>query len=250
MTWRANRQFIIFLIYFFVISIPIILMALFFLTKENTCFDKVQNGDEIGIDCGGTCSLQCLGTYKNPKIIFSRALKVSENKYNIFALLENYNKDVYFPLIPYSISGYNASGTLLLTASGTTNIFQSTQGVIFIPNVSMKQTPRIIDLNLGDYKGFKSVENEVKTNVQTGAWKNQRISGNNLQVVAELKNTGIKGVSAIEVYAMLYDDTKTVYAVGKTFVSSLAGRTNSAVVFTWGNIKDPTKIDFIISEKK
>ena len=27
-----------------------------------TCFDDIENGDEEGVDCGGSCSLQCPST--------------------------------------------------------------------------------------------------------------------------------------------------------------------------------------------
>ena len=46
------------------IGILIVLVILFaFIQYENskvpTCFDGIQNGGESGIDCGGTCALQC-----------------------------------------------------------------------------------------------------------------------------------------------------------------------------------------------
>ena len=39
----------------------------YYLTRPDpTCFDKVQNQDETGVDCGGVCAAECAVTY-NPE---------------------------------------------------------------------------------------------------------------------------------------------------------------------------------------
>jgi nitric oxide reductase large subunit len=67
-------------------------------------------------------------------------------------------------------------------------------------------------------------------------------------VVVKVENSSVKEFSDIDVYAMLYDDTNTVYAVGKTVLSNIKGRESTAAVFTWGDIASPANADFIVTQ--
>jgi hypothetical protein len=138
---------------------------------------------------------------------------------------------------------------LLLSATGSTKLLQNSKGLIYIANINSKQFPKVIDIKLSEALAFSQKETQIQKYVRTGAWASQRTLGNNLQVVAKISNTNVNSLGEMDVYALLYDDTKTVYATGKTYVSGLSGREESAIVFTWGEIKSPTNVDFIIVER-
>jgi hypothetical protein len=176
-------------------------------------------------------------------------MPVGENKYDVFALIENYNKNIYFPKVSYTLKGYTPNADLLLSASGTTKLEQNSKGVIYIPNISSKQYPKVLDISLDNVSAFYGDETEVQKYIKTGAWATRRLTGDTLQVAAKISNTGTKPLSNFDVYALLYDDTRTVYATGRTFVATLGGREESAVVFTWGNIISPANADFIVVER-
>lgn len=248
-SWRVGRQILIFTIYFLVISLPFVIFAYYMLSKQETCFDTILNQDETGVDCGGVCSMQCKGSYSNLKVVFSRAMPVSPGKFNFFALLENYNQDIEFPKVPYTVKLFNDESQLLVSATGTTKSYPNSRSAIFLPSLQMQQIPKIVDLNIGNYEAIKSSENNIQKNVRSGAWVAQRASNNSLQVVVKIKNNDVTSVSDFDVYALLYDTTKTVYAVGKSYVSTLDGRGETAAVFTWGNLPDPANADFIIVPK-
>lgn len=218
------------------------------LQKNETCFDGLQNQDEQGVDCNGVCSLQCKGSYREPKVVFARGVPVDVNTYNVFALLENANTNVYFPKIPYTVKAHNKEGNLLVTASGTTALLSANKSLLYIPKLFMKQAPAIVDVDLDpSYIGLKQTDFKLQQSIKTSAWTAQRGANNTLQVVVKVENKSVNEFSDIEIYALLYDDTKTVYAVGKTVLSSIKGRESTAAVFTWGNLPAPANADFIVS---
>jgi hypothetical protein len=245
--WRMQRQIIIFAIYFLIVFVPVGVVSYSLLRTTSSCYDGIQNGDEGGKDCGGSCQLRCDGTYKDIKIDFTRAMKVDENIYDVFALLENYNENVSFPNVPYTISFYSGQGKLLGSASGTLALLPQTKAAIYLPNLSMTQEPKTIDLTLEPHKALAFYETDtIPKEVSVQNWQAQRGANNSLQLVGQLKNPYNQEVKNITVYALLLDDTRTVYAVSRTQVDSLKGREDTAVVFTWGNIVTPTNADFVV----
>lgn len=248
LNWRSQRQIIVFASYFLIVFIPVALIVFMLLRKSPSCFDGLRNNDEEGVDCGGTmCELRCDGTYRDIKVNFTRGMKVDEGRYDIFALLENYNTEVYFPNVPYSLSFYSVEGKLLGNATGSISIYPQRRGAIYLPSLELAQEPKTIDFSIEDHKAlsFKNPES-IPQDVSVENWASQRGANNSLQVVGELKNPNNKEVKNLDVYALLYDDTKTVYAVSKTKVYSLKGREKMAVTFTWGNVLSPANVDFVV----
>lgn len=247
MDWRLQRQIIIFSIYFLIIFIPFSFTTYEILKKSPSCYDGIQNADEEGIDCNGSCQLRCDGTYRDLRINFVRGMKVTDGVYDIFALVENFNTNINFPNVPYKLSFYSTEGKLLGGATGTLAILPQTKGAIYIPSLKLTQEPKTIDLELGAHKALGMYDlDSVPKGISVENWQAQRGANNSLQVVGELKNPGNKEVKNVVVYSMLYDDTRTVYAVSKTQVYSLKGRENVAVTFSWGNIVTPTNVDFVV----
>ncbi len=247
LNWRRQRQIIIFTIYFLIIFVPFAFVTYEILKKTPSCYDGIQNATEEGVDCNGSCQLRCDGTYRDVKINFVRGLKVSEGVYDVFALLENYNTEINFPNVPYDVNFYSEEGKLLGSATGSLALLPQSKNAIYLPSLQLGQEPKTIDLSLQPHKAlaFYNVEN-IPKNVSVENWQAQRGANNSLQVVGEIKNPNNKTVRNIIVYALLYDDTKTVYAVSRTKVASLAGREKSAVTFTWGDILTPTNVDFVV----
>ena len=247
LNWRTQRQIIIFTIYFLIIFVPFAFATYQILKKHPSCYDGIQNGIEEGVDCNGSCELRCDGTYRDLRVNFVRGLKVSDSVYDIFALVENYNTEVSFPLVPYNLNFYSSEGKLLGTASGTLSLLPQTKAAIYLPSLQLTQEPKTVDLSLQPHKALAFYDLEsIPKNVSVENWQAQRGANNSLQVVGEIKNPNNRQVKNLQVYALLYDDTKTVYAVSRTKVASLAGREKGAVTFTWGDIRTPTNVDFVV----
>lgn len=69
---------------FFLIFLSILLFSYFKLSyKEPTCFDNIQNQNEIGVDCGGGCSLQCQGYYNDLSLYKSQIIDKGPDSYTV-----------------------------------------------------------------------------------------------------------------------------------------------------------------------
>lgn len=247
LNWRSQRQIIIFSIYFLIIFLPVAATVFLLVRKSATCYDGIQNDKEEGVDCNGACQLKCDGTYRDLRVNFSRGLKVSDGVYDVFALVENFNTTVTFPKVPYVIAFYSVEGKLLGSASGTLSLLPQTKSAVYLPNLKLAQEPKTVDFTLLTHKALSMYNTDsIPKNISVENWQAQRGANNSLQVVGEIKNPNNKEVKNVAVYAMLYDDTKTVYAVSRTKIYSILGREKTAVSFTWGDIITPTNVDFVV----
>ena len=84
-----------------------------------SCFDGVQNQEELGVDCGGVC-LPCAGLPE--QIRFDRASYVSGERGAVDALfyLENVNPQWGARAIPYTLFLDDAQGQVIAQRQGTT----------------------------------------------------------------------------------------------------------------------------------
>ena len=57
--WSRTRKRIVLVIVLFALSVLIGVPVFFLFYEKPTCFDKERNGDEAGVDCGGSCQLLC-----------------------------------------------------------------------------------------------------------------------------------------------------------------------------------------------
>ncbi|MGH7249462.1 MAG: hypothetical protein ACREGC_00650, partial [Minisyncoccia bacterium] len=101
MTWALKRQifYIVVLVLFILIFGSLIAYPSF--NKPPTCFDNKQNGDEIGIDCGGSCSNACATQVEDISVLWARSFEVSPGRYNAVAYVVNHNKNAAIKQISY-----------------------------------------------------------------------------------------------------------------------------------------------------
>lgn len=226
---------------------PVFFITYTLLSKSANCYDNLQNSEEEGVDCNGSCQLRCDGTYRDIRIDFARGMKVTEGMYDIFVLLENYNTNINFPYVPYGLSFYSVEGKLLGTTTGTLSLLPQRKAALYLPSLKLSQEPKTIDVKLAEHKAMSFYDfDSIPKSISVDNWQSQRGANNSLQVVGEIKNPNNIEARNLSVYAMLFDDTRTVYAVSKTKVFSIKGREKTAVTFTWGQIADPKNVEFIV----
>lgn len=86
-----------------IIGLFLLLISAYFVYKifhkPPTCYDKKQNQTESGIDCGGECSLQCYGFYKDLTLEQSQIVKSTNGDYMV-VIFQNSNINY----APYNIN--------------------------------------------------------------------------------------------------------------------------------------------------
>lgn len=231
--WASRRK----AIYFW--SVVLILTAVSFgifwkfWYKAPTCFDGLQNGDETGIDCGGSCSLVCSAQAQAPIMRSDpRILKVIDNIYSIVAFIENHNVNFEAPRIPYKFKIYDDKNKLLYERSGVT-VFPKNktiaifEGNMLIPNAEPKRAEIELSKNISWIKS-ENVEPEIE--IKNSPLLREESAP---RIEANVSNLSITNLKNIELVAVVYDSRDNVIAASRTFINSLKKNEKADIFFTW-----------------
>ena len=143
MSWAGRRQFIY--SFGFLIFILGLLTVLFYpiFYKAPSCMDGKKNGNESGVDCGGSCLQYCSDQVSSPIILWSRIFPVSGSKYNLISYIENQNINAGVPKIGYQFKVYDGNNVLITTREGVTFVEPNGRTAIFEPGLNMgNRVPR------------------------------------------------------------------------------------------------------------
>lgn len=249
MDWGKRRKFIIFgtmgIIVVLFISVFIYKQ---FLNKAPSCFDNIQNQDEVGIDCGGVCALLCPAESRPPIVSYSRLFKIGPGAYSALALVENPNQNVYSKNMSYVFKVYDISNVLLFEVYGNTfippgRIFPIFEHSILTGNrQASKITFEILDKEnirweKGDYQDpLVKVSNVSNDLVDTRS-----------RITADIENNEVYPLRDMQVVAVIYDIQGNAHESSSTVVDYVSPNDKAKVSFTWNYAFDfdISKIDII-----
>ncbi len=233
--WSINRKrfilFLIILILVVLIGAPIF----FFFYKAPTCFDKKQNGDEVGVDCGGSCSLICT-TQTLPLIMKGdpRVLRVATSTYEVISYIENPNVSAEILLAPYTFNIYGANSAVpLKTISGQTFVPKGSSFVVFegpfnlLGDIPVRTTFSLDNNSLVWQKNLNNLPDlKIKDSTLSNTDSEPRLE-------AGLTSSSLVSVLNIELVALVFDDKGNTVGASKTFIDSLRVGESAPLVFVW-----------------
>ncbi|MEO8637693.1 MAG: vWA domain-containing protein [Candidatus Taylorbacteria bacterium] len=236
--WASNRKLSYIGAFFVLVFIGIALPIFFTVYEAPTCFDLKQNQKELGVDCGGPCSILCINQALSPIILWQRAFKVTPGVYNAVAFIENPNLDSSTNDLPYVFKLYDDKGILIYERKGKTDIPQNKIFPIFESRIATgTQIPSRVTFEFSRLPVWEIDTNEppqVKVASQT-----LDESGQFPQLKATIENRSSTTLQGVEVVALVYDSNGNAQAVSRTFIDTLDKNSSQDVVFTW-----PSSIDF------
>lgn len=119
-----------FLVFFGVIGF---LLYTTFFKAAPTCFDGKQNQNETGLDCGGSCTKQCVVRVDAEDLIAEEAafVSVGDGSYDVLARVHNPNDIAGASSFRYTVALEDASGQVLSKKSGTSFILPQEEKYLF-----------------------------------------------------------------------------------------------------------------------
>lgn len=204
--------------------------------KAPNCFDGRQNKDETGIDCGGSCQLLCTAE-SLPLLIKGdpQVLKVTDNSYEVVALVENPNATAEIYRAKYFIRLYSAQSIAPI---------KLIEGETFVPKGA---TFAIFEGPFTASDGIIPLRATIEWQEGSLAWKKninplpillvkdlsllEEVATPRLAAIVE--NTSLNNVSNIDVVALLYNEKGTIFAASKTFIDSISKGGRVPIVFSW-----------------
>jgi hypothetical protein len=233
--WSARRRAAIFVIVLFglllVVGWPV--YYLYFRSVPD-CQNQKMDGDETGIDCGGSCELLC-----KPETLpliaqgDARLLKIATSTYEAVVLVQNPNIAGRVVRAPYTFTIYSGSDSKpLKVISGSTYVERNSTFALFAGPFELVQTGAMrVAFEWGELKWEKSDAKPPVLSVQNLNLITASTSLPRLEAV--LSNKSLANANNIEVIALLSDSGGNVVGAGKTFIDSLEAGAYAPVVFAW-----------------
>ncbi len=243
LTWSSRRK----LLYTSVVGVG--MLVVFFLTYQvafnqaPTCFDGSQNGNERGVDCGGSCALVCKSEARAPVVLWSRAFKVAPQVYTAAAYVQNPNIGAGAHKVGYTFQLFDDKNILVVERQGTIDI-PPVQMVPFIdPNINV---------------GNRTVARAIFAFTQDPVWQkqgslpilrtgNQYLAADGSLLSATIHNDSPLDAKAVTVEAVLFDASGTARAASKSLIPTIPHRGSQDVTFTWsGGVPDITRAEITV----
>ncbi len=232
MRWWAFWRRVQYLIAFFVL-VFLIGWVLYYIywNEDPTCSDGLMNGDERGIDCGGSCLIMCLSDVTQPNILWAESFKIVDGQYNAVAYIENRNRTIGTPRLPYTFKLYDDVGLIIeregVTALPINGVYPLFEGKILTGD----RVPTKTKVEFGDDVIW--LEGSAGSEQFSLLERNLIGVDSNPRLIARMRNDGLFEAQNIEIVVTIFDSNKRPLTASKTTVGYFAGRSDQDVIFTW-----------------
>lgn len=232
MNWAGKRK----MIYGIGVVLALTLITVYVfrdtLFRSPTCFDGKQNGFEIGVDCGGECSLRCTQEVIPLAVSWARAVRTSSTTYDFIALVSNKNLDSAPRELAYAFSAYDAAGLEVAHVEGTTLAPIDGDFPIIKQNIKLSRAPSEVSATVAsNVPHYKVLEKPTVPTLKVVHTRYE--AGNTPRVYATIQNQKRTLLRNLPVRVLLYDASGNVFAGGETIIPELNKEASSEIVFTW-----------------
>jgi hypothetical protein len=247
MTWALKRQIFYIIILILFISVSGFLIIYPKLNKAPTCSDGIQNGDESGVDCGGSCARACIAEMSNMKVLWARSFKVIPGRYNAVAYIVNHNQNEAVKKINYRFRFADKDNLYIGKREGSTFVPPGGNFVVFEPGIDVGNSIPI-------YVTFEFTETPDWRQVSQEKIEQLRILISNLELIddktypklsAIIRNNSLFTIPNVGVVAILYDKDGNAVSASRTYLPRLSPLEISNINFTW---PEPFSSDIVEKE--
>ncbi len=233
-SWAGRRKTIYLAGAVLVVSTACFLVFWQFWYQAPTCSDNLKNGDEAGVDCGGTCSLICKADTLAPIVRWDpRLFEVLPKVWSAVVYVENPNIDADAVYAPYKFVIYDTANQVLYERKGATLLPKHKTVGVFEGSITLPE---------GSRPGRTLFELEDNVLWQKGKAEEKNISITHTPILrltttprieATVKNESLSEVKNVELVAVIFDGKDNAIAASRTFVDSLSKDQSVPVFFTW-----------------
>ena len=202
--------------------------------RAPTCFDGIQNGDETGVDCGGSCTLVCSDAVIKPIVMWdSRLFEISPGLWSVLVYVENPNTNIDATYVPYTFTIYDENNQVLVERKGATILPKNKTVGIFEGPITIKEEdkPKRAVFEIDDGIIWKKDEAPAPDITITNGPLLRLDS--QPRVEALVKNNGIEEIKNIELTIAIFDGSDNAIAASRTFVEDLKKDGDASIFFTW-----------------
>ncbi len=234
-SWANRRKLVYALLLLIFVTLLIGIPAWKVFYKAPTCADRIMNGNETGVDCGGSCKRLCQSAFISPRIEWGGAKleRVADGLYNASAYIVNPNISGGAIDVPYRISLYDSEGIIITERNGNMNIYPRRNSLAF--QTAIKTEKRIPTKATFEFTSspiwFKSTDLLEGISIIDKKYIEDE-NGSSLEVY--LENKTLTPYKDIQVGVVLYDNEDNVIGFSQTKIDNLPPKNQREVApFTW-----------------
>ncbi len=233
MPWAKKRQLIYVSIFAFLFIVIFVVPFYSLFYKKPTCFDGMKNGDEQGVDCGGSCVALCRASESAPVVMWQRIFQVEPGKYNAVAYAENPNLNAEAYNVPYTFDFYGSDNSLILEKQGLAYIPPGQNFAVFESNVLVSSSTGNIHTTF-DF-GTDINWRVASTKIPVIKVKTYNVSGIDSQplITAMVSNTSKNDAGKTTFVAIVYDTQGNAVAASQTYLDNISHETTANISFSW-----------------
>jgi hypothetical protein len=236
MSWAARRRFIILLIIGVIVAGSMGTVLFSTLKKPPSCVDNIQNQNEEGIDCGGSCPYLCSAGQQPPTVLFTKAIGNGAGRTDVIASVENKNVTAAAKNIPYRVQLYGADNALIHEANGTLDLPPGATEPVFISGIaSGKQivANAFLDIASSAPRWF-TLSTDPRTVPSVSSTKQSGTTANP-RVEAILTNPSSTTLTDVQTVVLVRDAQGGVIAVSSALIPLIPAQGQATATFTWNS---------------
>jgi len=215
-----------------ILATAIFLPVFFYFHKTPTCFDGRKNGNETGIDCGGSCTRLCPSAFLAPSVAWTRLERVAPDLYNVATYIVNPNPNAGARAVPYHVIIYDRAGVEITEYGGIVTLPPRRNTLAFDGAISVgNRIPAKASFAFGGIPDW-TAETDPLAAVSVGDKKySEDASSASLSVY--LNDNSANSISRTDVYAVLYDKDGNAIGFSKTILDGIPAYGSATAPFTW-----------------
>jgi len=217
---KTTRKKII-IIFIYLILFSLIIFGFYSYLKPNpSCFDKIQNQNEQGVDCGGVCQKKC-HKIKAQNLIVGKTGAVPsgvQGKYDFYAQITNPNTVFGSKNFDYSINFKDSSGQIVASKNGSSFILPGEKKYIVATDISAPNTPASFDFKIinSDWVEFNNYYESPNIEIVNKNYNEISSGANFSESKGLLKNNSPYDFNLIKIEIILKDADNNVLALNST----------------------------------
>ena len=231
-SWSQRRKFAYISLIMFVGLVIVGIPAFFLIYKQPTCFDGIKNGNEQGVDCGGSCQRLCPSAFLAPDATWTRFEQVAPGLYNLASYIINPNIQGEAINVPYHIALFDDHGVLIIDTTGKVTLAPHRNTLAFQGSVSTgKRIPAKALFEFTQTPNWhKKADPLSGLQIADKEYTEDEIGGS---LSVTLKNITAYTINPLNVYVVLYDKNSNAIGFSKTIVDEIPAFGQTLAPFTW-----------------
>lgn len=234
MTWSEKRKLSLLGIVFSVIAAAVYIVIHQAVTVAPTCYDNKRNGNEVGVDCGGSCTFYCKNELAEPKVRWVRTFEITPGIVHAVAYIQHSYPVAGARALRYQFKIYDEKNTLITERTGSTFLGPMGETAIVETLIPVGNvTPAVTRFSFLPPVPWEKIAPDFSNVViKTDKYVLEPFTGGT-RLTVTLDNKSRYSFTDLDVVAILYDASGNAITASKVLVPSVTGLSQQTAYFTW-----------------